>query len=172
MRPNPEHPAWLVRDFYAGKVPRNTLSDVRADLRFLARLLVFFVLTLSLAAITSFCGGCIESNAKVQQNGDGNDADTSLVQLKGEMRAGRDVTLARLFDLNKETETNMRDYVNKEIDKSVRNGDAWSERLAILGIIAVGASYPIGKLVWIIAGLCKHKAKRVLIPTRRKAVKR
>ena len=69
------------------------------------------------------------------------DMNAALVQLKTDIRAGRDVN----------------------------TNDKWTLRLLGLGVLLLGLSYPVGKILWLATGAIQRKARwRVMSASRPK----
>jgi len=93
-------------------------------------------------------GGCVAHGTSAGRDADASIAglradvremNTALVQLKTDVHAGRDVN----------------------------TNDKWTLRLLGLGVMLLGLSYPIGKLVWILSGAIQRKARWVVLAAAR-----
>lgn len=108
------------------------------------------------ACVVVILSGCA---GPTNQTAGGDAMNAGVASVKGDLRLGRDVTLARLFDLHKESEINF----SRRWEQSI--GDKFSERMAIGGAILMGLSYPAGKLIWLLTGgACNHVATRIKRP--------
>lgn len=70
---------------------------------------------------------------------DVHEMNAALVQLKTDVRAGRDVN----------------------------TNDKWTLRLLGLGVLLLGLSYPIGKFVWLATGAIQRKARWMVLSASR-----
>jgi hypothetical protein len=100
-----------------------------------------------LAAVCLFAS-CVAPGARAGRDADASisglraevrDMNAALVQLKTDVRAGRDVN----------------------------TNDKWTLRLLGLGVLLLGLSYPIGKLLWLTTGAIQRKARWMVLAASR-----
>ncbi len=95
----------------------------------------------------SFAAVCVLSSCVATGASGGRDADASVSGIRAEVKE----LSAALVDLR----TDLR------AGRDVNNNDTWTLRLLGLGLMLMGLSYPVGKLVWIATVAIRQKAMRL-----------
>lgn len=91
--------------------------------------------------------GCIAPHA-----GAGRDADASVAGLRAEIEQVRTAFV--------ELQTDVR------AGRDVVSNDKWTLRLLGLGVLLLGLSYPVGKLVWVMSGRLGRTARYMVAAAR------
>ncbi|HKQ48157.1 MAG TPA: hypothetical protein VJZ71_08825 [Phycisphaerae bacterium] len=106
----------------------------------------FFLLFI--AALTLGSSGCVAHGTSAGRDADASisglradvrEINAAMVQLKSDVRAGRDVN----------------------------TNDKWTLRLLGLGVMLLGLSYPIGKMLWLATGAIQRKARWMVLAASR-----
>lgn len=103
---------------------------------------------LAAAAGAALClhGGCVQPVARA-----GRDADASIAAVRTEIRDVRAALVEMRTDFS--------------AGRDVNQNDKWTLRLLGLGVLTLGLSYPVGKVVWLAMAFCARRASAKLPPS-------
>lgn len=96
--------------------------------------------TLILATVASLASGCIQPAAHA-----GRDADSSIAGIRTEVR---------------ELSTALAQFKTEQsAGRDVNQNDNWTLRLLGLGVLLMGLSYPVGKIVWLATSALSRRTR-------------